>query len=440
MGQHPIGFPIPADQFDGGSELSAGTTLGGRYSLEELIVNLEAWVQTRGYVDVPGDLPATANDGDMIAVRNPSGPGSPPALYIFNGDTTTWVNLLSTGLPAPHHATHESGPDAIVLSSMLAVPPTYHFVDGSYTGTISNGSYLFPFKTIMAAVNAIAAIGDSAYHIIPIASGIYRENIVLENAGLKYVKLQGDGYVSINPAAGNALQSIANNANLKALLLSDIGFAKPVVIVGTAGSDSFNDVVWERPKFTAGATLSVTCVNNFSMVDPYSEKDIAYVNVNWSYIESGQLQGKFDFTMDDTQPLPLSGKDGTILANGVFQSGNVSYTIGGTATYTVAPQGCRWGSTAALTVPAGVSILAYNTWLRGTHTNNGTITLRNGNVEGYVAGIGTLVFTANTGTQVHFAPVGSVGSWGGPGNPASLSDAVDRVAAALVAHTGIPIP
>lgn len=126
-GQHPTGFPIPADQFEGGSELTPGTTPAGRYSLEELIANLEAWVQTRGYVDVPGSLPATANDGDMIAVRNPSGPGSPPALFIYDADVTTWKNLLSTGLPGTHASTHKhGGADEVATATAAAnvIPKT----------------------------------------------------------------------------------------------------------------------------------------------------------------------------------------------------------------------------------------------------------------------------------------------------------------------------
>jgi hypothetical protein len=313
-----------------------------------------------------------------------------------------------------------------------------HYVDGNRTDTyVEDGSVDHPYKTIQAAINAIAALADSAnYHVVSITSGVYAENLILENAGLYYVKLQGEGYVSINPSSGNALRSTATNANLNALLVSNIGFAKPVVITGPAATaTAFQDVIWEHVKFTGTATLAVTCVNNFSLVNPYSEQNITYQNVAWSYVESGQLQGQFNFTMDDTQPIPSGGNAGTILANGVFQSGAVSYTIGGTATYTVAVQACRWGTTGAITVPAGCTLLGYNSWFRGTHTNNGAITLRNSATEGYTAGTGTLTITGSPGTQIDFQSVTSGAAWVTP--PTSMSDAVDRIAAALFAHTAV---
>jgi len=436
---HAAGFPLPSDALDGGGGLTKGGSIEGKDAVTLMNI-LSNWIKIRGVVNVPGDLPTSGmEDGDLYAVKEAAGPGSVPALYIFDFDTTTWKNVTNTGLPAAHHATHESGPDVIDLSVMLAVPAMIHHVDRNYTGAVSNGSPLFPFKTIMAAVTAVAAIGDHAYHSIKVASGIYAENILLENLGLEYVKIEGDGYVSINPAAGNALQSTANNANLKALLLSNVIFAKPVVITGPAGGMGFTDVIWDTVKFTGTATLSVSCVNNFSMINPYSECDVSYVNVNWSYIESGQLQGKFDFTADDTLPIPSAGKDCTTLVNGVFQSGNVTYTIGGTGTQTVAVQGCRWGSTAAITVPAGVSILGYNSWLRGTHTNNGAITLRNAATEGYIAGVGTLTITGNPGSQIYLGGT-APGDWGGPGVPANVQDAVNRLAAQLAIVGAMPIP
>jgi hypothetical protein len=361
---------------------------------------------------------------------------------------TSDTEFLTPGLTVPTPGGSDVAAHAALLTGVhgldvLSVVTKTRHVDGNRVDVYAeDGSIVRPHKSIQAAVDAIAALAEASYHVVSIASGIYAENVVLEDAGLQYIKLQGDGYVSINPAAGNALQSTASNDGLKALLVSNIGFAKPVVIAGAAGAPGFNDVIWDRPRFTAAATLSVSCVNNFSMVDPYSECNISYVNVGWSYIESGQLQGQFNLTMDDTQPVPSSGNAGTLLVNGVFQSGAVSYTIGGTAAYTVATQACRWGAAGPSTVPAGLSLLAYDSWVRGTLTNNGSITLRNSATEGYVAGTGTLTITGNPGTQVFFAPAGSagLGHWVGA-DPANLNEAVDRLAVALVARTGaVPIP
>ena len=101
----------------------------------------------------------------------------------------------------------------------------------------------------------------------------------------------------------------------------------------------------------------------------------------------------------------------------------------------MAVQAGRWGTTGAITVPAGCSLLGYNCWFRGTHTNNGAITLRNAATEGYVAGTGTLTITGCPGTQIYFVSNTSGAAWATL--PTSMSDAVDRIAAALFAHTAV---
>lgn len=272
------------------------------------------------------------------------------------------------------------------------------YVDHSRSGYTPDGTILQPYPTIQAAIDAVAALGPAAYYTIDIADGVYTENIVLENAGLKYVKLQGHGYVSINPSSGNALQSAANNDNLVALHVDNLIFAKPVVLTGANGASSFADVLLANVSFTGTATLTATCLNNLSMRNVYSEQAISYTNVAWSYLESGQLQGTFSCTQDSALDTPSGGAAGTVLANGIFLSGTCSYTIGGSGTLTLAPNGCRWGN-GAVTVPSGVTIYAYNSYIRGTQTNNGAIVLRNSTMEGYVAGTGTLTTTAQPASQ-----------------------------------------
>ena len=267
---------------------------------------------------------------------------------------------------------------------------------------------------------------------INIASGIYVENLALESAGLKYIKLSGQGYVSVNPASGASLSSATTNSNLVGLHISNVIFAKPVVLTGANASTAFQDVMLKDVSFTGTSSLTATCLNNLSMTDVYSERPFSFTNVAWSYIESGQLQGTFTAVMDSTLDLPSAGSAGTILANGVFLSAGTSYTIGGTASYTVAPNGCRWGS-GAVTIPLGVSLIAYNSFLRGTITNNGAISLRNSVMEGYVAGTGTLVELGYINKSVVSSGSGAPGS-----TPGKIGDIyVDTNAPALYVAKGI---
>lgn len=104
----PTGFPLPAGTFSGGSALAALTANG---KLEDLLNALVQWIGVRGIVDAPADLAAITSPGDgwMVVVRESAGAGTPPALYTYDADSASWKNLLSTGLPASHAATHKHG-------------------------------------------------------------------------------------------------------------------------------------------------------------------------------------------------------------------------------------------------------------------------------------------------------------------------------------------
>lgn len=279
-----------------------------------------------------------------------------------------------------------------VLDNLIAIPVTKSlYVDMNREDIYTeDGSEAKPFKTIQSAVDAIAALNVSEYLTVFIKSGIYKENVILEDEGIRYIKFQGVGYVSINPTSGNSFQSTTNNNNLKALHISDIGFAKPVALTGGNGVASFEDVILSNISFTATATLTAVCINNLTFRQVYSECNFTYTNVNWSYFEGGQIQGDFLFTMDDTLDVPSWGKDGSLLANGMNLSGAATYTIGGTATYTPAVVGSRWGSNQETTIPAGVTIYAYSSFVRGSIMNNGGLHLRCATVDSYVGGTGTL--------------------------------------------------
>jgi len=367
----------------------------------------------KGVVATTADLPLTGNAqndtwivsaDDRAYTWNNSSPTGTIDKWVDIGvvSSIAWANV--TGKPTSAVADIDS---AVSARHAHELTKTYYVDSGRVDTYTEDGTLAKPYKTIQGAVDAVAALGLSAYITIDIAGGIYAENVVLENAGLKYVKLRGNGYVSVNPASGNALQSAATNDNLVALFIKNIIFAKPVVLTGANGAASFADVMLTDVSFTGTATLTATCLNNISFKDVYAETAFAFNNVVWSYMEGGQLQGTFTASMDSTADCPSGGSNGTVLANGIFLSGTAAYAVAGTSTYTVAINGCRWGN-AAVTLPAGVSILAYNSFMRGTHTNNGAITLHNASVEGYTAGTGTLTITGQPASLIANTPAGTI--------------------------------
>lgn len=105
---NPTGFPIPEGFFSGGAGIGALKDGG---DLRTLLNAFCAWIGARGIVDAPADLAAITapQDGWMVVVRESAGVGTPPALYTYDLNTTSWKNLLSTGLPGSHASTHQHG-------------------------------------------------------------------------------------------------------------------------------------------------------------------------------------------------------------------------------------------------------------------------------------------------------------------------------------------
>jgi hypothetical protein len=371
------------------------------------LVNSLTIIKFKPGVATSVDLPLVGNEKNDARITNDDG-----HLHIWNGSAwtdqgdiidLTWSAL--SGKPSSSVADiddavskkHTQNTDAY-LSTM--VTNVLH-VDNKRTDTYTpNGSITKPFLTIQDAIDYVSSLALAEYFTIKINAGIYNENLVLENAGLKYVELCGVGYVSINPSSGNALQSTTNNNNLIAFYLTNISFAKPVVLTGGNGAASFADVMFKDVNFTGTATLTASCINNISMKGVYSEQTINYVNVSWSNVQNSQLQGALNLTADSTLNIPSWGVNGTIQMFGSALLGKPTYVIGGTAAYTVAVIGSRWGSNTAITIPNGLTIYAYSSFIRGTVTNNGSVVLRASTVETYVAGTGSLTITAQPASQI----------------------------------------
>ncbi len=288
----------------------------------------------------------------------------------------------------------------IPLAQLPTFPTKTIYVDKNRTDTYTeDGTILTPYKTIASAIAYVISLNYDGYINIEINNGIYAETITLESEALKYLALTGKGYVSINPASGNALQSTSNNTNLFALHINNIIFSKPIVLTGANGTTAFTDVMFNNVKFNGTGTITASCINNLSFTNGcYDECNITLNNVNYVYQQGSQLQGDLAITSDSTENIPSQGLGSTLMVDSITLLGSPTYNIVGTGTITLAVTGSRWGVNSAVSIPAGVTIYAYNTFLRGTHTNNGAITLRSGStIEGYVAGTGTLTITGNDG-------------------------------------------
>lgn len=123
---------------------------------------------------------------------------------------------------------------AAQLPSIGFTPPAVKaiFVDNTRTDSYTpDGSILKPFKTIMAAVNQIAANGDNATvaYSVELAPSTYPETIDLSNP---------------------ALRNLAFDGNYGAII-GGLSFGQ--TLVQAIGNDNLTDVVFARMTFTSGS-------------------------------------------------------------------------------------------------------------------------------------------------------------------------------------------
>ena len=119
---------------------------------------------------------------------------------------------------------------------------------------------------------------------------------------------------------------MANNNNLFALYLRNIVLSKPVVITGVSGTTGFVDVVLNNVSFNETASMDISCINNITFKQCYSECDIRFENINYCDIEASQFQGKnLTIVADGTADVPGNGGNFTLVANALTLLGTPTY-------------------------------------------------------------------------------------------------------------------
>lgn len=251
MSTRAPGFPLPQDAFDGGSLYrEQSSTATAPKGLRELLAALELWIQVRGWVGTPADLAGVASpeDGWMIAVRESAGPGTPPALYIYNADTTTWMNLLSTGLPANHATTHITGADPVAVTvpandsiPMTPSAPAAAVLDawitanaaaavaslrqlgvGATDACAGNDARLSDARTPTAHAPSHKPGGSDALDVAPTVPGVYPYSVLLTDETI----------------LGTGAGAPGNDANLPASATTPLGHK--VRLVNYAGGGAVN--------------------------------------------------------------------------------------------------------------------------------------------------------------------------------------------------------
>jgi hypothetical protein len=363
-------------------------------------------------------------------------------------DTVQEVNDLIAAAPGAHtHAnltilngTQESFTTALKTAYDGAVVnphATTYYVDDHRTDIYTaDGSAAKPFKTIAAALAQIVTNGDqgSVPYAIMLASGTYAETINLNNRGLFNITFAALGRVAIVPVAGNSVTATTGISALQDLHFYGIEFGCPIVITGDGTTDQFKNVNFRDCAFSGLANATFTCMNSIAIWNLYCETLLTFSNVNYLYMNGGQVQQTFSMTMNSANTAPSWGVAGGAIIFDLV-TGDVALTVSGLgAVWNLSTHGCRMGgSTGVYTIPANCNVQLYNSLLRGTWTNNGALTLKNSNMENVVAGTAP-VYTANKSNYVNYA-AGTPANWA-VSAPISVKSAIDRIAAAVFATSG----
>src|SRR5690606_928068 len=108
---------------------------------------------------------------------------------------------------------------------------------------------------------------------------------------------------------------------------------------------------------------------------------------------------------------------------------DVSIQTGGVGVWNCSLHNTRAGLTAGnYTIPASCNVALYNSILRGTWTNNGTLALRNSHTDNAIAGTAPNV-VSNRSEQISYVPANGA-HWIDP-DPTTVKEAIDRMAALL---------
>lgn len=310
-----------------------------------------------------------------------------------------------------------------VLNSGFVPPATIPtttllWVDVNRTDSYTeDGSIVRPFKTIMGAINEIIANADTRPYQILIAPGTYAENVVLENVNLRSVSLIGlgsvEGGVRLNPASGNAVQSNANNTNLRTFQMSGISISDPVVFIGADGGETGDDnIIFKDCIFDS--TISMTGVDFVEFWGGYIQgASMDFTNcafVHWvagTQVNSTTLA----LTDDPAQPAP----DGYSFMFSVIESTTMacaSLVLTGSNIILQSRCGSRIGLPGTpFTVPSTCTFQPYNSFIRSdlTIAAGATLANRDSEYEGALVLNGTLTSTLWASAVLDFGLIAANG-------------------------------
>ncbi len=334
-------------------------------------------------------------------------------------------------MPVPHHR-HSGGDSGPQLNpaEALAFPADFSlrevYVDINQATSLETGSRENPYKTIQAAVDAIAALGDNSdtvAYVIHVAPGTYTETLTLEDDALYSLAFlstggpavegyaAGGGGVIMDPASGDALESEVDNNNLHYLYFKGFRFLGTIHLIGEIHNTLFGEkaLTFEDCGLEGSASITLTianlekftwingCIGRATVIDAQNIWVMSFNGERYSDWPMG-MAGMTTLTADTGQNMPyhmdddngggdqmtfkvnhafcqrnkwtmVTGGDGVLMVqciNGLFSCGSG---------ITMPDNGNLYGYTGIFVgdveMNAGGALFLYNTAITGTLTENG---------------------------------------------------------------------
>lgn len=317
------------------------------------------------------------------------------------------------------------------------------YVDKYANCAMPDGSFERPFPAIMDAVNEIAKRGDNSTrpYVVRVGAGVYDENVVLEDTSFYELAFIGDHRSVVQPGAGLALQSIADNDNLAKLFFTDIDFIGDVTLIGASDGTNFCSSEGRFRNALMNGKLTAHNLTDMELVGCQMNDDLDIENCPKFIMSGGEGQGPFqtDVVWNAGNNKPSGATFSYLIVERcVMLASTVNVSAGATLQIR---EGVRYSNPGGTSTIDG-AFIAYASWIwAGAFAGTGTLEF-NGSFYSTgvtnLAGFGGAITNNNDPGAMNYVAANPA-NWVAP-VPTDLHTAVQRLEQQVQVLTAGPIP
>lgn len=151
----------------------------------------------------------------------------------------------------------------------------------------ADGSFLKPFITIAAALDQIIANADNTAdrpYVLKLAPSVYAENIVVDDALIVAITLEGSGSYEDTWLTGT-FTCIVNNDATDRIIFKNLTMANNVTITGENTGTAFREVRFDNVRFipvgfgAADSLIAITNITNLNMLECEVWQNLTVANI-----------------------------------------------------------------------------------------------------------------------------------------------------------------